>query len=557
RESHPEAWLYDEQARVAEIGFTYQEKSSPSAFVFRSSPLLHKYPPADLLVAGYLMESFDAGLIKQYLGYLVGDNVMVTLTTPEIKGDALEPWFEVPYSLKKQAPTQAAVPAGLFRLPDENPFLPTRLSLKADDNSGPELTIDTPTLDVWLDQDTEFGAPRANLYVTLGVDGGFLTARDRANAQLYRALVENELAALTYPAYLAGLGYSIGVPDTGFEIRVTGYDQKQAELLNAILTNFIDLEIQPQRYELEKAQLLRRWSNARKERPFRQTVAAVNQTLASESWPPANLAAAINAQNLTEFQSWVRDRLTRFNAQMLYHGNVNAADAQRIAAVLKQRLADKPIAWGSGRVREINDNLRLELPIDHNDASMVIHVQAPDDSFEDRALYALGAQILQNRYFKELRTEQQLGYVVTATNRPIHNRPGITFIVQSPVRSAAYLETATQEFMTQFLRDWPEFTDAEFAQQKQGLINRLTQASKNLNERSGKLWSDLKDEHLSFNSREQIAALVADLDKTALTEFYTAVNDKLSNRRLIIYNTGKFGEAPDEGRLLESPTAGF
>jgi secreted Zn-dependent insulinase-like peptidase len=197
------------------------------------------------------------------------------------------------------------------------------------------------------------------------------------------------------------------------------------------------------------------------------------------------------------------------------------------------------------------------MDIDHDDASIVLHAQDPDDSFASRARSALAAQLLQPAYFQELRTEQQLGYVVSVTNRPVVRRGGISFVVQSPVASAGALEEATLRFLDDFIEHWPQVSAAEFDSQKAGLLNRLLQTPKNLNEQTQLYWSDLLDRQLTFDSQERIAEQVRVLSQSDMAEFFDGLRDQLSQRRLLIYSSGKFSETPTLGRTLESPVAPF
>ena len=104
----------------------------------------------------------------------------------------------------------------------------------AADTQTMQRVIDKPELTLWLDTDVDFGTLGANMTVSLLVEDGFIDAADRAQAQLYRRLVNDALSATIYPAYLAGLGYSIGVGDSGFSVSVNGYQDKQMALLATV-----------------------------------------------------------------------------------------------------------------------------------------------------------------------------------------------------------------------------------------------------------------------------------------------------------------------------------
>ena len=169
RAQPPQDWLYQEQAKVAELSFRFQEKGSTAGFVYQMAPSLDLYPAEDLLVAPYLMEAFDPALIENFLGYLRPDNVLLEVTAPDSVTDQVEPWFEVPFTLNQTPLPRQAVSNATLRLPDVNPYLPEKLELVAADELIMRRMIDQPELELWLDTDVEFGTPRANMTV------GFLT----------------------------------------------------------------------------------------------------------------------------------------------------------------------------------------------------------------------------------------------------------------------------------------------------------------------------------------------------------------------------------------------
>lgn len=555
RETPPQQWIYEEQATVAELGFRFQEKSNPLGFVYQMAPRLDEYPPEDLLVAPYLMEEFDAALIQQYLGYLTPDNMLVEITAPDIQGSTTEPWFDVPYNLARSQLQRTSTPTQALGLPPANPFLPEQLELIEADEAGITQAVDVPGIALWKDTEVTYGAPRANLYLELALDGGLESPADRAMSQVYRMLVEDSLSEMVYPAYLAGMGYSIGVTDAGFEISVGGYADKQLALLDSVLDALLNVQIDPERFALFKNSISRDWLNAAKDRPFSQAFTALSDTLRSGRWPRELLIEALASVTAEDLDQWRKQTLVGFSVQGLVHGNINLDAVNQLKTLLQQQVPIKQHAIARATVRDIDQSLRLQLDVDHNDAAMVLHVQDPDDSFASRAKSSLAAQLLSRPYFSELRTNQQLGYVVSVTNRPIVNRGGISFVVQSPVKDSAGLELATRAFLQDFVANWSDTDAAEFAQQKAGLINRLTEPPKNLNEHSRRYWADLSRGYLTFDSRQQTAALVDALTVEDMQQFFSELLQQLDSRRLIIYTQGKFDDVPADGTLLESPVA--
>jgi secreted Zn-dependent insulinase-like peptidase len=366
-------------------------------------------------------------------------------------------------------------------------------------------------------------------------------------AQLYQRLLTDSRNELTYPAMLAGLSYRLSVAPDGFRLRLAGYNDKQGDLLAAVLDNFTQINLDPDKFAVHKAELVREWRDFKKQRPYTQTYATLQHLLLSSSWPPATLADVLAPLTVDDLNDWRKEKLHAFNVLGFAHGNVDETSVANIAALIERNLPTGAFELRNPDVRDISESLKIALPVDHQDASMVLYVQDTDSSFEQRARSAFAVQLLRQAYFTSLRTEQQLGYVVAVTNRLIRDRGGITFIVQSPVASPADLEAATRNFMQEQLVAIAEMPDDEFERNKAGLITRLLETDKNLGQRSHRYWADLDLGVLTFDSQAQIAQILTGLDKSAMLKFINGIAEHVQGQRLLIYNLGKFAEAPIQG----------
>ena len=150
-------------------------------------------------------------------------------------------------------------------------------------------------------------------------------------------------------------------------------------------------------------------------------------------------------------------------------GNVTKARVDELAGLLKQHVRISDVAPVSTMVIELEGASSMLLGIDHNDASMVLYVQDERSSFENRARSTLLTHLVSPGFFSSLRTEQQLGYVVSAVNTQLRDRGGISFVIQSPVAGPDILRDRTLAFMTLQERVLSEMSDEEFGANKGGL----------------------------------------------------------------------------------------
>ena len=558
RSEAPSAWRYREQAQVAELHFRFQEPSSAQGFVYRLGPTLAHLPPEDLLRAPYLMADFDPELIEAYLSHLNPDNVLVTIMRPDAATDRTEPWFEVPYALERgpiAIDGTGSETDFAFHLPVQNPFIPDNLAALPDDDTPPRRIEAAPGMDIWLDRDLEFGAPRANLRLLLTVpSGGFASVADEVAASIYRDLVADQLNAYAYPAWLAGLSFNIALTATGYLVDIGGYTDKQDILLPKVLEALADAEIEPETFQRFREERVRNWRNEALERPFSQAFSALRTALYNSDWPAETLADSAERLTVEALRAWRSERLAQFGLVALLHGNLNEEQAIEAVKAVRERLPVTAVSPFEVEIAKVAGSYRVPLAIDHTDAAVALHVQDEQPGINARAQSALAAQLIKQAFFTELRTEQQLGYAVFARDTPFRDQGGLSFIVQSPVASPAALEQAILNFLDTRPNAVRDLSDEAFAQHQAGLISDLTERDKNLRQRSERLWRDLDLGYLSFDSNQQLAEAVAGLSQAAMVDFMESLRQRARRQRLIIYSLGKFTDPPGQGELIEDLT---
>ena len=536
----PQLWRFQEQSSLASLKFRFQEKGTPIDFVSSIAPMIDKYPPEDLLVFPYVMENFDTSLIKEYLGYLTRENVLVEHVDPGVTVSSKERYFDVPYSLVLGPIPRGNASKSHMSLPSPNIFIPENIGLLSGDNLPMSKRIEDESAQIWLDTDVEFGAPRANVILNLFFDGGLQTLEDNARARLLSEMVNDSLITETYPALLAGLSYSLTESDKGFVITATGYNDKLVGLLGNVLQSVTDNPLDARRFLTIKESLTTALHNLSKDRPYMQTLRALQDELLSASWPPDKLLEEINHVEFNDLEAWREERFRRVTVMAAMHGNVAQDDVLHLREILRENLNLTRVDIRRSKLKTIAENESVDVNVDHDDAAVLMYVQNPDDTYRTRAMSALAAQLLRSPYFSELRTQQQLGYVVHTSTRRFRDRTGNIFLIQSPVMGVSGLEAASQKFLRIYLAEWPKLSQEKFLEQKLGLMNRLTQKDKNLGERSRRYWADLENENYKFDSQQRIAAEVQSLTKSDMYVFLKKLVERISDQRLLIYSNGKF-----------------
>ena len=537
REEGIHEWLFDEQRTMADIAFTFQEPGSPVGTVGGMSRRLQEYPPAEIITAAYAFEHYDPALYLDILSHLRPDNVLLTFTSQSVDGDRVDPLFggEYRYSPLPSARVEAWQPEGVdpaLAITEPNPFLPDDLSIKdvpgARSTDGasekPDLIIDADGIRYWFKHDNRFQVPRANFYAYAMTPLFSESLEHNLLSSLAINLVNDRLNEFSYPANLAGVFYGVSSRARGFTLSTGGYNDKQPILLEELLKTLVAANFEEERFEIIRTEMIRGWENADRQMPYVRLYQEMQALLVNPWWSEQQRIDAIGSMTLADVEAFIPLMLKDLNLQVFYHGNITEAEAVGMLDILTRYLdiipeqVDPP--YGTVLKMQAGQHVIQEIEVDHDDSAIVIYLQGPDDSLTTRATIALLGTILRTPFFDSLRTEQQLGYVVSAGTMPILKTSGLTMTIESPGADPVLLETRINAFLRDYAPQLESMPDSMFDDIKAGLLNNLRQEPQSLRALSGRYWSDIMLEEYEQDSTLAMADAIEALDKAAIAQYY-------------------------------------
>lgn len=114
-----------------------------------------------------------------------------------------------------------------------------------------------------------------------------------------------------------------------------------------------------------------------------------------------------------------------------------------------------------------------------------------------RAKLLLWAQIADEPAFHQLRTKEQLGYIVFRGVAENNGWMGYRILIQSE-RCPKYLEERIDQFLLDASKLLEGMSEHEFETHKESVQNRRREKSKNLSEEIDRLWSHICSESFDF-----------------------------------------------------------
>ena len=171
----------------------------------------------------------------------------------------------------------------------------------------------------------------------------------------------------------------------------------------------------------------------------------------------------------------------------------------------------------------------------HEDHALVVYRQGRGRGFAERATMALLAQSAGNRFFHELRTEREIGYIVFATLFPLLEVPGLALVIQSPSTPPEALHREVDAFIDRFggaLRDMPQTV---FERHRTAVESALLEAETQLDDRTERYWYEIDREHYGFDRRERLLEAVRAVVRDDLADAWRdLVADPEAARGLVV-----------------------
>lgn len=541
-------WRYLEKQAVLESAFRFQEPTRPLDLVSHLVVNMQHYQADDVVYGDFMMNQYDEGLLRDLAQYLTPGNLRTTLIAHGYEHTETAKWYFTPYSVAPFTSEQKAFflePTPLtFSLPEQNPFICYDLDPKPLENpsENPEVIEELAGFKLWHLQDSEFRVPKGVVYVAIDSPNAVANPHNIVKTRLCVEMFLDSLATDTYQAEIAGMGYNMYAHQGGVTLTISGFSQKQPELMKMILSRFAKRDFSQQRFDTIKQQLLRNWRNSAQDRPISQLFNALTGILQPNNPPYSVLVEALESIEVTELASFVESILAELHVEMFVYGDWTRSDALELGNTLKDALRVQNQQYEESLRPLImlgkSGSFQREVFCDQEDSATVLYYQCEDTSARSIALYSLANHLMSATFFHEIRTKQQLGYMVGTGNLPLNRHPGIVLYVQSPNAAPVELIHSIDEFLNAFYMVLLELNEYQWHSSKRGLWNQIATPDSTLRGRAQRLWVAIGNKDLEFNQKEVVLEELKTLTRSDMLRFVVNELKPRTANRLIMHTQG-------------------
>ncbi|KAG1283773.1 hypothetical protein G6F66_010823 [Rhizopus arrhizus] len=520
-------WVFDEIKSLAEIEFKFLEQCPPSQYTsFLSQQMQENYPPQWIISGNALLRKYDPVLIEEHLKLLRPDNFRLTLACQEfphgIQCTQVEKWYSTEYEVLPLSEHLVKRLAHVslnqaFSLPAPNEFIPTQLDVvkQEEKRNEPQLIQDTPTTKIW----------------------------HAVMLALYIGLLSDSLTEYSYNAELAGLNYYLTQETEGIMLYVGGFSHKLSLLLEKVISRMKDICIEQDRFDMIKDELTREYENFFLEAPYQHATYYLSLALSNREWTCEDLMGQLKEIELEDLEEFIPLILSTLQTEALVHGSMEQETVVEMLDRVQKVLSPRPLTpsqLAGARAVVLPEGQHFVHAVAVHDAQEVNSALAYYSQvcsvreIEKRNMLALIAQIAQEPCFNQLRTQEQLGYIVYSGIKGQHGLLGFRVVIQSE-RDPVYLENRVLDFLESLRKTLEEMTETEYQSQVDSLMAEKQEKFKNLIQEGYKYWLNIQSGYYEFTEVDTDVATLKTITKASLLEFFDAYLSPVSARTFSVH----------------------
>ncbi|KAG0198344.1 Insulinase (Peptidase M16) [Mortierella sp. GBA30] len=546
RQEGVKSYIWDEMVSLTSTAFRFKAMMPAFMYVVGTAKTMQRgYAPEHVLSGYQVIRGNDPQIVMEYINELRTDNWMGLVVTQDqtlVPGGAFterERWYGTKYHIGPVTTTllkrlEHLEPHPELHMPVPNDYIPNDFEVHKDENPAPPLTNPilikhTSQARVWHKKDDIFWVPKVNMYFYLRSPLAVSSPATAVKSMLYLNLVKDALNEEAYSAKQAGLVYMLEMDAEGIILQIEGYNDKANLLLEKVIHTMRTLKVDPDRFWRIKDQLFRSHRNNDLENPNLHANYFLTCLNEERKWTYLDrLQELEHVDSPEEIQQFYPEILRRLHIEALVHGNMDAAQALQAGEIVEKGLATRAlvpselIGLRSSLLPEGCRAIYQRQTADANNLNSAIQLYiqidcSPSSSTRktNRALVQILAQVIQEPCFNQLRTIEQLGYIVQSGIRQHAGTLGLKIAVQSE-RDPVYVESRIQEFLrTRIVKMLDEMDEASFRKQVHSLVQKMLEKDKNLRMETTRYWAQVTSGYYHF---EEVKDDVEELEKLTLDQ---------------------------------------
>ncbi|PRQ34797.1 putative insulysin [Rosa chinensis] len=551
----PQEWIFRELQDIGNMDFRFAEEQDQDDYASQLAENLLYYATEHVIYGDYVNESWDKELIEYVLGFFRPENMRIDVISKSLfksEDFQCEPWFGSHYTEEDISPSLIDLwknPQEInvsLHLPAKNDFIPRDFSIRSDvlcidtaTTSYPKCILDEPLMKFWYKLDSTFKLPHVNTYFSINLKGAYDDVKSCVLTSLYLDLLTDQLNEILYEACVASLGTSFSLSLDKLQLEVCGFNDKLPALLSKILETIKSFLPTDDRFEVYKEDMERAYMNTNMD-PWSYSTYLRDQVLLQKFYTVDEQLHVLKGLSVSDLKSFIPEIFSQawpFAWQLSEEETINLAkliQTNFTVPALPTKLVYKDhcicLPPNANLVRDATVKNKSETN-SVTELYFQIEQAVKSESVRLKVLIDLFQEIVQEPLFNQLRTKEQLGYVVLCGQNCTCNVFGFYFCVQSSEYNPIHLQGRLDNFIDGLEELLEGLDDDSFENYKGGLMAKVLEKDAYLTCETNRLWTQILDKWYTFDCSKKAAEQLRSIQKEDVINFYKTYLQQSSPKR--------------------------
>jgi insulysin len=547
RKSDRPDYIFNELKAMSNLEEIYSNKGEG---MWRATELANEvlmYPIEDAGRINYIYDNKNSKDYNDLLSHIKPQNMLVSLTAKGVKVDKTEHFYQTKYSYSEDLSffeeLKTSELISDFHLPNSNPFIPKKASVPGREYKEkvyPELVNEGKGLKLYFGQDHQFLRPKGVISLKVLLPKDKMNLEHRVFSRFYTACVNESLNEISYPAKEAGLNYGIKEGYEGIYIDVSGYTESSIILFETVLNQIINFSISDEQFDAIKDKILRNYNNFPLSDAHQQTreISPEIYNNIKFSWEESLVVA--EKTTLENIKKYSKSLYEKTFVEAMVYGDFEKDQAEKVVEMFNNKTGTVGIE--REETFELK-HLQLEESEDIqyiddllvNNSCFFRQYEIGEDSPKTRAMSMVIDKVLQQPFYTEMRTNQQLGYIVWSYTRNIKNRYFLNFLIQSGVYDGGELDKRADKFIySSAENEIVKLDENTFKQIIESCIEELEKKPMSILEKATKLKTAIFEYDINYFRDEETVDALNQINKENLLSVFNEVVSPKSRKMINI-----------------------
>ncbi|OEU06209.1 Peptidase_M16-domain-containing protein, partial [Fragilariopsis cylindrus CCMP1102] len=405
----------------------------------------------------------------------------------------------------------------------------------------PQCIHQDSNITIWYKPDNIFDMPKVNIMIRFTSGQGSFSPHQSIAAQIFTELVEEQCNEFSYEATMAGLHCDISPSSgSGIELQISGYNHKAHVLVEKLIDTIMDLlnngndkeddndDHITELFDRVKYKIEQSIQSFLVGQPYQHCIYGGDLILASQG------TTTIDDKLIALKSITLKDVITFGNIFMkfcqldsLVHGNASASAVVEVVTPIIRTPLEKRVI----QLNNSNSSSSSSSPLSYlyrfaefNEANtnscVAIILQMGILDMKSNAMLAFINHLIREPAFNQLRTEEQLGYIVhTSVKTSGDHIKGLLVLIQSDSFNPNHVEERIELFLMNYRQKLVDMSESDFQTHVDAMVASFLEKNKNLGEESSRYWHVILNKTYEFSRYQNLAEHVKTLKKLDMLRF--------------------------------------